>query len=454
MGDQRMAELDRRGFLIGGSALAATALAGCGANSDTTRPQTTPPARSAIVGQTSERDDPWVRVRREFDLSQDNIHMSALLLASHPRPVRAAIERYRHELDRNPVVFLEENNRRRRVAVQQAAGDYLEVDGRDIILTDSTTMGLGLVYNGLRLAAGDEIITTEGDYYVTHESVRLAAARSGATVRQIALAADITHASVDELVSNIVGAIGPRTRVLALTWVHSGSGLKLPLAEIAEAVAASDRGRANHERVLLCIDGVHGFGVENISLRGSRVDFFIAGCHKWLFGPRGTGIVWGNGESWHATRATIPSFIDDGTWSAWINETEPAGPTTATRMMPGGFKPFEHQWAMVEAFEFHQSIGKQRVAARTHELAGQLKQGLARIEGVTVVTPMPAETSSGIVCFDVRGLTADSVVERLRGRNVIASVTPYATRYARLTPSIRNSAAEVERVIDEVARLA
>jgi hypothetical protein len=52
---------------------------------------------------------------------------------------------------------------------------------------------------------------------------------------------------------------------------------------------------------------------------------------------------------------------------------------------------------------------------------------------------------------DVRGQTAYAVVQRLRGPDVIASVTPYATRYARLTPSIRNSPAEVEGVIAAVA---
>jgi isopenicillin-N epimerase len=441
-----MPQADRREFLIGSGVLAAAAMTGgCRVNSD--------PARDMPARLAEEGDDLWARVRRDFDLSPDSIHMSALLLSSHPRPVREAIERYRRELDRNPVTFLEENNRRRRSDVQRAAGGYLNVDGNDIILTDSTTMGLGLVYNGLRLAPGQEIVTTEGDYYVTHESLRLAAERSGATVRQISLARDVAQASVDEIVGNIVGAIGPRTRVLALTWVHSGTGLKLPLAEIAEAVAATDRGRTDDDRVLLCVDGVHGFGVEDFSLRASRVDFFIAGCHKWLFGPRGTGIVWGNGNAWHATRATIPSFIDDGSWSAWINETDPDGPTTATRMMPGGFKPFEHQWAMVEAFGFHAAIGKDRVAARTHVLASQLKQGLAGIDGVSVITPMAPAMSSGIVCFDVQGQSADSVVERLRRRAVIASVTPYATRYARLTPSIRNSPQEVDRVLAEVANL-
>jgi isopenicillin-N epimerase len=442
-----MLPLDRRQFLAkaGATFAAGAVIAGCARERDSLE---APRVVSSV--EASEDNGRWAAVRDEFDLSDDYVHMSALLISSHPRPVREAIERHRHELDRNPVPYLEQNNRRRRGDVRQAAGNYLGVDGDDIILTDSTTMGLGLVYNGLRLREGQEIVTTEGDYYVTHESVRLAAARTGATVRQIDLVEDAATATAGEIVDNIRAAIRPETRVLAITWVHSGTGLKLPLEQIAEVVEESDRGRDEQDRVLLCVDGVHGFGVEDLSLRGSRVDFFISGCHKWLFGPRGTGIVWGNGRSWRATRAIIPSFIDDDTWGAWINETDPDGPTTATRMMPGGFKPFEHQWAMKEAFEFHQGIGKARIAARTHELASQLKEGLAKMTHLTLVTPRDPELSSGIVCFDVRGMSADNVVRRLRQRAIVASATPYAVRYARLTPSIRNTPEEVDRVLREL----
>lgn len=52
-------------------------------------------------------------------------------------------------------------------------------------------------------------------------------------------------------------------------------------------------------------------------------------------------------------RTSIPSFTDDEVWSAWLNGDEPDGPITASRVTPGGFKPFEQQWAVTQAFEFH-----------------------------------------------------------------------------------------------------
>lgn len=61
----------------------------------------------------------------------------------------------------------------------------------------------------------------------------------------------------------------------------------------------------------------------------------------------------------------------------WLQGEAPSGPTNGRRMSPGGFKPFEHQWAMAEAFELHERIGRRRIEERTHRLARRLKEGLA-----------------------------------------------------------------------------
>src|SRR5688500_2601261 len=55
-------------------------------------------------------NDDWDAVRRQFRLSDAYIHMSAMLLASHPAPVRAAIERHREGLDADTVAYIVEND--------------------------------------------------------------------------------------------------------------------------------------------------------------------------------------------------------------------------------------------------------------------------------------------------------------------------------------------------------
>ncbi len=414
------------------------------------------PMSTAFAQQPAQGDlgGDWNAVRRMFDLSEDRVHMSAMLLSSHPHPVQDAIERHRRELDANPVEYLEQNNTPLTEAAREAAAAYLGVHASHVALTDSTTAGIGLVYGGLVLRQGQELLTTSEDYFVTHEALRLAAERSGATTRQIDLYEDAFSADTDQIVGRIMEEIRPETRLLALTWVHSSTGMKIPAAAIAAGLAEINAGRDEGDQVLFGLAAVHGFGIETDTFLDLGCDFYMAGCHKWLFGPRGTGIAVISDRGLAATRPVIPSFTDDGVFTAWLQEADrPPGRNDGQRMTPGGFKPFEHRWALTEAFDLHATIGRARVADRTHQLAGQLKQGLLDLPRVRVHTPMASALSAGIVSLDVEGQDPNGVVAALRERGIVASVAPYATPHVRLTPSIRNTEAEVEQALAAVAEL-
>ncbi|MCK0509878.1 twin-arginine translocation signal domain-containing protein [Aromatoleum buckelii] len=109
---------NRRQFLVhSGLALAAVATGtGCGPSSR----QAPSSASPATTAARRPGDGEWDAVREQFALADDYIHMSALYVASHPQPVREAIERHRG-------------------------------------------------------APGDEIVTTEHDYYATQVDAALAA---------------------------------------------------------------------------------------------------------------------------------------------------------------------------------------------------------------------------------------------------------------------------------------
>ncbi|MDH5740873.1 MAG: cysteine desulfurase, partial [Nitrospira sp.] len=125
----------------------------------------------------------------------------------------------------------------------------------------------------------------------------------------------------------------------------------------------------------------------------------------------------------------------------------------SVHMTPGGFHSFEHRWALDEAFLFHQAIGKSRVTQRIYELNQQLKQGLVAMRHVTLHTPMSQDLSAGIVCFDVNGMAPRQVVVKLRERGIVGSVTPYATKYVRLAPSLVNSPKEIGTTLEEIRKL-
>jgi selenocysteine lyase/cysteine desulfurase len=441
--------MDRRGFLVRtGLTFAAGALATWqeAAGAEPSRGDLVAAERAltrpaAGLSQGERLEEGWDAVRGLFSLSPEYLHFGGLYLASHPAPVQQAIDTYRRGLDDNPVDYLHTEGPRLEAAVLRSAARYLGADPTDIALTDSTTMGLGLLYTGIELRPDQEILTTQHDFYATHEALRYAAARDGASLRMVPLYRRIETVSADEIVDSVAQALGPRTRILAVTWVHSSTGLKLPIRRIADVLAEVNADHAPAERVLLCVDGVHGLGVEDAQVASLGADFFVSGAHKWLLGPRGTGFVWGRGQAaWAVARPTIPTFSD---------RRVPGG-----LMTPGGFHSFEHRWALSAAFDLHEQIGRSRVAARIHGLNRQLKDGLASLRGVRLYTPLDEELSAGLVCFEVDGLSPESVVEQLHSRKIIATVTPYARAFARLAAGLVNTPEQVDSVVDAVRAIA
>jgi selenocysteine lyase/cysteine desulfurase len=418
-----------------------------------------PAATSQRPAKLSPVSGDWTSVRAQFDLDPSVIHLALFFIASNPRPVREAIERHRKSIDGNPLVTLEhalfEGQRSVIDQVCSTIGSYIGGDANDIALTQNTTTGLALLYHGLKLRPGDEILTTNHDHYSHHESIRLAAERAGATWRRIALFDSFDAISKAEIVDRLRRGIGPKTRVIGVTWVHSSSGLKLPLQDIAEAIREVNAARDESNRVLLFVDAVHGLGVEPPGVARTGIDALAAGTHKWIFGPRGTGFVWAKPEVWAAMQPLVPSFSANEIFASWFDGTPPSAKPRAAWFSPGGFQAYEHFFALPAAFDFHRQIGYERITTRIHELNAQVKEGLARMNNVVLYTPRSSELSAGIVCFDVKGMAQTEVVRRLLDRHrIVASTTPYKISYARVAFGIQNTPEEVEKTLAAIRTVA
>lgn len=416
-----MDELGRRGFLTAGLATAAAGLTAC----------TTVSPASDVAADASFDPKDWDDVRALFPLDRKLIHTAAFVLAAHPKPVRDAIERHRRGLDADTSAYVHAHDGDED-EIRGVAATYLGGAPDQVALTDSTTMGLGLLYSGMRLRPDQDVVTSTHDFIAHHRALELMSNRTGAPVRKVALYDDPRTAAEADIVARLRAAIAPNTRVVSVTWVHSSTGVRLPIPAIAAMLEEVNAGRAAADRALLCVDGVHGFGAVDLPVAELGCDFLTTGTHKWLFGPRGTGLLWG--KSWDALDPVIPSF-------------------SAAEFTPGGYHSFEHRWAVREAFELHRSVGRDRIAERIAVQATQLKKGLATIPSVTVITPDDPALSAGIVCCEVDGMDAYTATVSLRAAGVVASVTPYQQQYLRFGPSIVTTPEQMDKVVAAVGSL-
>ena len=194
--------------------------------------------------------------------------MGGLYLASHPAPVRRAIDRHRRGLDAEPGRLPARARRRARGAASSAprplprrAPDRHRADRHD---DDGPRPALHRPRPARRTRRS---LTTTHDFYATHEALR---SRRRRTRRDRPAGAALSRpARRDRGRDRRRARAAPsdrRTRVVAVTWVHSSTGVKLPMRRIADALGAASAAGS-----LLCVDGVHGLGVEDATRRRPRL---------------------------------------------------------------------------------------------------------------------------------------------------------------------------------------
>ncbi|WP_339436540.1 aminotransferase class V-fold PLP-dependent enzyme [Pseudomonas sp. EL_65y_Pfl1_R32] len=387
----------------------------------------------AIAANTT--DAPWTGLKQLFNQDPDYLHFSNFLVASHPKPVREAIERYRVQIDRNPGLAMDwdlQETWKREGQVREWAGRYLQATPAQIALTGSTSEGLAMIYGGIKVRADQEILTTVHEHYATQHVLDYRVLKEGTQVRRITLFESAHRVSADEVLGNIQRSIRPNTRVLGMTWVQSGSGVKLPIGEIGTLVDEHNRNRDDQDRILYVVDGVHGFGVENLDFPDMHCDFFIAGTHKWMFGPRGTGLVCARDPENKYVTPMVPTFSEEKDF--------------ATIMTPGGYHAFEHRWAADEAFKLHLQLGKAQVQARIRRLNTELKEQLLAQPQIELVTPCSPELSAGFTFFRVKGRDVDAVAANMMKRRVVIdAVNRDVGPVIRTAPGLLNSSDEIQR---------
>jgi L-cysteine/cystine lyase len=136
----------------------------------------------------------------------------------------------------------------------------------DVALTTSTSEGIAQTIDGLELAAGDEIITSDEEHPGLLGALSGARALRGVSIREVPLA-------------RIAEAPGPRTRLIACSHVGwmSGSVAPVELAEVG---------------VPVLFDGAQGVGAIGVDVNALGCDAYAGAGQKWLCGPDGTGVLY------------------------------------------------------------------------------------------------------------------------------------------------------------------
>src|SRR4051812_35727487 len=147
------------------------------------------------------------------------------------------------------------------VTLRRRVAALINVPEDRVLLTSSTTEGCNIVVTGLRLAADDEVVTTNAE----HPGLLMPLLASGARIKQ----ADVMGRPAAEALQAILAEVTPQTKLVALSHVLWLNGHVLPLADIKRETGLP-----------LLVDGAQSVGA--IPVDASVADWYTVSGQKWL----------------------------------------------------------------------------------------------------------------------------------------------------------------------------
>lgn len=312
----------------------------------------------------------------------------------------------------------------------------------EIAITSSTTDGMYSAIIGYRWQAGDELIISNIEHPGGLLPSFLAKRRFGIRVR----VADIGLGGGDprEVVRAFEQLITPRTRMIAISHVSYTTGARLPVKEIVAMAHSHD--------VLVAVDAAQSFGALHLDMHDLDVDFYACSGQKWMCGPDGTGAFYVKSASLGELEQTLGSGgMIRGTLDYYGGSYSPA--SGAARFDTAGRNTALLAGQKAATRWILEDVGVEWASTHISELGHKTYDELARLSGVTMVTPR--EALAGLIAFNVKGIDAPDLSTRLAEEHnvTIRFVTKYINNpdAARVSVGFYNNDEDISRLIDGIS---
>lgn len=348
-----------------------------------------------------------------------------------------------------------------RAAARRLVAGLLCCAPDEVAFVQNTSAGIHLVADGLDWRPGQQVVVFDRDFpanvrpwqRLTSRGVRL----SWVPMR------DGGYEAAD-----VAAAIGPTTRMIAVSHVNFATGFRADLDQICALAAQAG--------ALVCVDAVQSLGALPLSVADTPVDFLAAGAQKWLCGPPGTAVFYcrrdrldllrGTPTGWYGFDGAADLMKLPGRLRYDLPERQ------AAARVEGGMYDIAGMAGLAAALAELTGIGIAAVAARVSMLARRLRSGLAGL-GYSLAsgagpgersadrgtppsprwpgTPRPqgAGSDSGIVSVRCAEPERTQILDRLAAAGVQVSC---AAGLIRISPHYWTSDEEIDLVLDELAR--
>jgi selenocysteine lyase/cysteine desulfurase len=286
---------------------------------------------------------------------------------------------------------------------------------------------------GMDFKPGDEILTTTQDYPRMLTTLRQRELREGLKLNLIKI--PIAPQNVDDIAAAFERAITPKTKLILVSHQINLTGQITPVKKVCEMARA--RG------IETIVDGAHSFAQFDFKRDDLGCDYFGTSLHKWIYAPKGTGMlyvrkekipkVWALMASEDKNKSDIRKYEEIGTHSA------------AMRLAIG------------EAILFHNAIGPKRKEERLRYLSRYWMNRLKTVPKVGFNTSFEPRQSCAIANFKIDGVDPVALGSYLMAKHHIFTTPIVHDEFSgiRITPNVYTTIWELDRfcnVVQDVAR--
>lgn len=308
------------------------------------------------------------------------------------------------------------------------AAKFLGCDLTEILITTSTTNGMNAIAQGLRLNAGDRILATDQEHGGGLHCWEYFEKYYGAKIDKIAVPQG--EYSAEAVLERVNKAITKNTRLITVSHVFSSTGLRMPIKEIS-ALARS-------KGILCIVDGAQAAGAIKVNVKELGCHAYATSGHKWLMGPKGTGLLYLSKDAQAAIR---PMQFEQ----SYNTYTGGNGVVNLACIL-----------GLDNAITYLDSVGIAKVEEHNMSIRNRLYERLQNVPNLKIVSPPPGPLASPMLaCLLSDKFERQAFVKMLMDKynlSIRATHKEFGFNGIRFSMHIFNTEKEVDRAAEILHR--
>lgn len=258
----------------------------------------------------------------------------------------------------------------------------------EIVFTKGATEALNLVaqsFGGPRLGEGDEVVLTIMEHHSNIIPWHFLRERQGVVLKWV----DVKDDGAFDM-DAFAAALGPRTKMVAITHMSNVLGTITPLKEIIAL--------AHEKGIPVVVDGSQGAVHQPVDVQTLGADFYVITGHK-LYGPTGIGALYGR----YDLLAEMQPYQGGGEMISEVT-MEGVAYQTPPHRFEAGTPPIVQAIGLGAALDYLETLGREAIAAHEIEITAYASEQLQRINALRLIGTAPDK--GGIFSFEMEGVHA------------------------------------------------